>query len=220
MRGGHGHGLDRQRPIWILSRSIPLAAALAAGLRAMGWEWVNVGPRPHGPRRWPSPGVVLVADENDRMPMGEPFPSDVARVVALARIRSGRPLLVALTHGVDLVSADQPFDAQLREVDGTLTAENVAADRRLAVAAVQHFLRGVERLARLTPRESEVLTLLMRGHSAEGIAHLLVLSTATVRTHIQAILRKLEVPSQLAAAALAWQVNPLQRRQGAGSPQI
>ncbi len=220
MTGGQGRGLDRRCPVWILSRSTPLASALAGGLRAMGWEGAHVGLHPPGPGRHSRPGVVLVADEDDRMPVGEPFASEAARVVALARVRSGHALLAALAQGVDLVNADQPFDAQLREVDGTLTADDVPVDRRFAIAAVQHFLRDVERLARLTPREAEVLTMLMRGHSAGRIAHLLVVSTATVRTHIQAILRKLEVPSQLAAAALAWEVDPLQWRPQAESPQI
>ncbi len=220
MTGGQGRGLDRQRPVWVLSRSTPLASALAAGLRAMGWEGAHVGTHPPGSGRHSRPGVVLVADEDDRMPVGTLHAGEAARVIALARVRSGHALLVALAQGVDLVNADQPFDAQLREVDGTLTADDVAADHRSAVTAVQHFLRDVERLARLTPREAEVLAMLMRGHSADRIAHVLVVSIATVRTHIQAILRKLEVPSQLAAAALAWQVNPLQWRPQSRSPQF
>lgn len=56
----------------------------------------------------------------------------------------------------------------------------------------------------LTPREQEVLAGLAEGRSAEAIAAELVVSLATVRSHIRAVLQKLEVNSQVAAVALAW----------------
>lgn len=57
--------------------------------------------------------------------------------------------------------------------------------------------------ASLTRREREVLAALMEGKSAEQIAADDVVSLATARTHIRALLAKLEVRSQLAAVALA-----------------
>ena len=53
----------------------------------------------------------------------------------------------------------------------------------------------------LSPREQEVLELLARGLSAERIAEQIYVSLATVRTHIQSVLRKLDVSSQVAAVA-------------------
>ncbi|MEO9326134.1 LuxR C-terminal-related transcriptional regulator [Nocardioides sp. C4-1] len=58
------------------------------------------------------------------------------------------------------------------------------------------------RLARLTPREAEVLDQLARGLSVKEIAFGNGVSEATVRTQVKAVLRKLEVQSQLAAVAL------------------
>lgn len=55
----------------------------------------------------------------------------------------------------------------------------------------------------LTPREAEVLRALCRGQSVDQIAREAVVSVATVRTQVRAILRKLGVSSQLAATALA-----------------
>ena len=43
----------------------------------------------------------------------------------------------------------------------------------------------------------------MEGHTVRDIAHLSVVSEATVRTQVKSILAKLEVSSQLAAVGLA-----------------
>jgi DNA-binding NarL/FixJ family response regulator len=58
------------------------------------------------------------------------------------------------------------------------------------------------RLARLSPREREVLELLANGVRAAAIAEQFVVSMPTVRTHIRSILAKLQVGSQLEAVAL------------------
>jgi DNA-binding NarL/FixJ family response regulator len=57
-------------------------------------------------------------------------------------------------------------------------------------------------LATLTPREREVLTCLSEGLNRMEVASRLRLSTNTVRTHVQAILSKLNVNSSVAAVAL------------------
>jgi DNA-binding NarL/FixJ family response regulator len=67
--------------------------------------------------------------------------------------------------------------------------------------------RGVDearRLARyLTARERECLVLLVEGLGTAEMAHRLGISTATVRTYVQALLTKLGVHSRLEAAAFA-----------------
>jgi two-component system nitrate/nitrite response regulator NarL len=59
------------------------------------------------------------------------------------------------------------------------------------------------RFDRLSAREREVLALMTGGQRATAIAEHFVVSMATVRTQIRAILVKLEVTSQLEAVALA-----------------
>jgi DNA-binding NarL/FixJ family response regulator len=59
-----------------------------------------------------------------------------------------------------------------------------------------------EKLDRLTQREREVLAELARGRRAQAVADHFVVSLATVRTQIRAVLTKLEVGSQLEAVAL------------------
>jgi len=55
----------------------------------------------------------------------------------------------------------------------------------------------------LTPREREVLSLLVEGIDNTEIARRLAVSANTVRTHVQSILTKLGVRSRLQAAAFA-----------------
>ncbi len=52
-----------------------------------------------------------------------------------------------------------------------------------------------------TPREAEVLQLMADGKSTQEIADALFISVATVRHHVQSILRKLDVHSRLEAVA-------------------
>lgn len=65
----------------------------------------------------------------------------------------------------------------------------------------------------LTPREQCVLAELMEGHSADAIAARSSVAVSTVRSQIKAILQKLGVNSQLAAAGLArragWTFDPV-----------
>lgn len=75
----------------------------------------------------------------------------------------------------------------------------------VAVLTGRRSLRGetTARLSRLTRREREVLVLLGDGYDKNAIAAALVISPQTARTHIQNILTKLGVHSQLEAAAFA-----------------
>ena len=54
---------------------------------------------------------------------------------------------------------------------------------------------------RLTPREWQILTLLADGKSTLGIAQDLVVSVETVRSHVKAVMRKLQVHTRVAAIA-------------------
>jgi ATP/maltotriose-dependent transcriptional regulator MalT len=59
------------------------------------------------------------------------------------------------------------------------------------------------RSAGLTPREVEVLRLVVEGHSDPEIAQRLVIGSRTVQSHVTSILAKLEVSSRTAAATYA-----------------
>jgi two-component system, NarL family, nitrate/nitrite response regulator NarL len=64
-----------------------------------------------------------------------------------------------------------------------------------------------ERFDLLTLRESEILGLMMQGRTAREIARTKDIAEGTVRSHVKAILAKLQVSSQLAAVGLAYQLD-------------
>lgn len=61
--------------------------------------------------------------------------------------------------------------------------------------------------AELTPRELEILCLLAEGQSNKVIARNLGISDGTVKLHVKAVLRKLDVHSRVEAAVMAVEHN-------------
>ncbi|HEX8587960.1 LuxR C-terminal-related transcriptional regulator [Pseudomonas sp.] len=62
--------------------------------------------------------------------------------------------------------------------------------------------RKRKRLNKTTPREQEVLLLLLQGHTNKGIAQRLGISDYTARDHVSALLRKNEVKNRAQLIAL------------------
>jgi DNA-binding NarL/FixJ family response regulator len=81
-------------------------------------------------------------------------------------------------------------------------AEVERAFRRLRHRRTQDA-GAAERLARLTPRELEILQLMAEGRSPEGISTALGVTPATLRTHTQNLITRLGVHSKMEALVLA-----------------
>jgi DNA-binding CsgD family transcriptional regulator/tetratricopeptide (TPR) repeat protein len=68
--------------------------------------------------------------------------------------------------------------------------------------------QGLQEVLGLTPREAEVLTLVARGYTNREIAETLVISVKTASVHVSHILRKLDAPNRLEAAAITHRLFP------------
>jgi DNA-binding NarL/FixJ family response regulator len=72
-----------------------------------------------------------------------------------------------------------------------------------------------EALALLSPRETDTLVRLARGRSNAEIASDLFLSEATVKTHVAAVLRKLDLRDRTQAAIWAYETGVVRPGQSA-----
>ena len=219
-RGAHGHGL-RYRRRWMPVRILVVddhrlmregtAALLAAderievvGLAADGAEALTLAER----RR---PDVVLL---DLKMP-------GVDGLSACARLRArGGPEVLMLTvseHEPDLYAALRVGAAGYLTKD-TPPAELIEAvlavargEPRIAPALASRMLSDLaggavppdDPVARLSSREREVLALLAEGLRNREIAERLVVSEATVKTHVRHVLEKLRIRNRAEAAAFA-----------------
>ena len=103
------------------------------------------------------------------------------------------------------------FAEQIEKIEANLGSRRLSreASRAEAPAVVRTTLpHPYGALVELTTSEHRVLYHMVRGASASEIAEQLVVTLATVRSHIRSILRKLGVSSQLAAVALANGAQP------------
>lgn len=130
-------------------------------------------------------------------------------VVVLAREVHEPDLLAALEAGaLGYVSRDEPLDRLVFDIQGALNGQaclprdKLAPILRLLIERRREEDGRAERLRRLSRREREVLDKLADGSNNDEVAAALFLSRATVRTHIQNILGKLEVHSRLEAISL------------------
>lgn len=106
-----------------------------------------------------------------------------------------------LANAVELVHAGEALLAP--EVTARLIATHVT--RGAASHGIEPSRPSPGALQRLTPRELEVLTLIARGLPNDQISEQLVLSGATVKTHINRIMAKLGQSSRAQLVVTAYE---------------
>jgi DNA-binding NarL/FixJ family response regulator len=148
-------------------------------------------------------------------------------IEAARRILATEPVAVLMltTFGID----EYVYDALragasgflLKDVEPEKLIEAVhvvaAGDALIAPAITKRLIAQFARsaparvppaaLGELTPREREVLVLVARGLSNAEIATELVLSDATVKTHVKRLLSKLGLRDRVQAVVLAYEVG-------------
>lgn len=140
-------------------------------------------------------------------------------IVMLTTSREERDVIDSLQGGAQgyLLKDMEPDDlirALQQIVDGTTVVAPELAP--ILARAVQGDGASAEAekptvLADLTPREREILCHLAAGESNKVIARKLGISDGTVKLHVKAILRKLDVHSRVEAAVIAVEQNLCQR---------
>jgi len=129
-----------------------------------------------------------------------------AKVVLLTGVERPEAIVEALSAGAcGYVPKSRAVDEVLDVVRRAAAGEIVmSASDLTSVVAQLRGSQGEDALARVTPRETQVLQALAAGETAAQIAESLGISTLTVHSHVKAILAKLGVHSKIEAVTLAW----------------
>ncbi len=135
-----------------------------------------------------------------------------APLVLLAGIRHDPTLVPLIRAGVDayllkVSAAQRLLDAARVALDGGFYLDPLVASR--AVATLTHGRPSLPRPPReaLTDRELEVLQVMVLTPHYDEIARRLFVSAETVRTHVKAVLRKLDDGDRLHAVLTAWRLG-------------
>lgn len=138
----------------------------------------------------------------------------------------GIPVLVLTTFAIDdyvdgalaagaagyllkTAEADEIIDGVRRVVAGEgvlapeVTRRVLERARGTSASRTTPSAQAAEAVARLTPREREVLAALGEGHSNAQIAATLFISEPTAKSHVSNVLAKLGAPSRMRAAVIA-----------------
>jgi DNA-binding CsgD family transcriptional regulator len=167
-------------------------------------------------RTYPQRGAALVAklagasayrltlDGDDEIVESTPKPSDSGEVVELP-LRNGRQSLGTLTLHL-APEVDKLGQQELRMVrwGARVLSRGVAYSRRLAAEGGRRNgedLHAALERAPLTPRERDVVALLVGGSSTREIASKTGLTVATVNTYLKRIFSKLGVHSRVELVA-------------------
>ncbi len=132
-----------------------------------------------------------------------------APIAMLTTSNDERDLVEALRNGAKgyLLKDMEPDDvvAALREIvkGETVVAPNLTQILARVVKGEPILETEPSPIDDLTPREAEILSLLAEGQSNKVIARNLGISDGTVKLHVKAILRKLNIHSRVEAAVIA-----------------
>lgn len=207
--------------------STALTTALRAeGLDAQAIALADVRERLHG-QAIPSPGLVVLdldlgRDAEGRYISGADLVQSLHDAGWKVLIVSGSVdepgVAAAVAAGASgTVPKSQSFDTLLEIVTRVVSGERVMTDEERRIWTERHERYVTEerdlsrRLARLSPREREVLEMLAEGATSVAIAEHFAVSEATLRGYVRSILTTLEVASRIDAVSSFRQLQPRHR---------
>lgn len=137
---------------------------------------------------------------------------DPPRVLVLTTFDLDEYVFGALRAGASgFLLKDAPPESLIAAVH-TISRGDALLDPAVTRRVVERFGRApepdpgaVRRLSDLSPRERDVLMLLVEGLSNREIAERLYVAEATVKTHVMAVLRKLELRDRIQAAIFGYE---------------
>ena len=138
---------------------------------------------------------------------------DLARVLVLTTFHLDEYVIAALRAGASGFLLKDVDAAKLAEAIRVIAAGNAIVDPAVTRRMLDHFTRlpatrgpaaAPPQLGRLTDRETEVLTLVARGLSNAEIASELVVTEATVKTHVHHLLTKLDSRDRVQLVIFAY----------------
>lgn len=149
--------------------------------------------------RMPGPsGGALIRLLLERVP--------TVRVLVLTTHDTDSDVLPAVEAGaIGYLLKDAPREELFRAVRAAARGETILAPSVAALLLSRMRPRSRLTETRLSAREREVLALIAQGRTNREAAAALYISEATVKTHLQHIYAKLEVPDRAAAVSAAHQ---------------
>ncbi len=141
--------------------------------------------------------LQILRDKGQQMP-----------VVILTTSRVETDVIASLQCGAQgYLLKDMEPDDLIRSLNDIVSGQTVVANELTMVLARavrgDGLAKSESAMDQLTPREQEILCLLAEGQSNKVIARNLGISDGTVKLHVKAILRKLDVHSRVEAAVIA-----------------
>jgi DNA-binding CsgD family transcriptional regulator len=198
--------LGRARKLLAVARRAAADASTitpnADGWRAVAEAEYDRARRTPRPERWSAAAATW--ERLERAPLAAYCHWREAEALAAAgasRVEASVPLRKA--HAVARRIGARPLAEQLERL-----AERARLDLAAPGTGSEDTKHDLQEILGLTPREAEVLRLIARGYTNREIAEALVISVKTAGVHVSNILRKIDAPNRLEAAAIAHRLSP------------
>ncbi len=170
--------------------------------------------------RGAAPDIVLLDLElgQDVVPGTDlvlPIAETGAAVIVLTGVENEILHAKCLESGAQgILSKKTEFDVLVDQISSSIETGEIAPSMAARLQLLQHLAthrrersHSLRPFAELTDRESAILRELMAGKTSAEISESAYVAISTVRSQVKAILRKLDVSSQLQAVALAHEVG-------------